>query len=251
MLRHLGPKRTFAHNIRLAGLLSFAAGVVNVAGFLAFAVLTTNVTGHVALFSEKISEGDLYSVSIIAGWMLLFLFGSFLTSYIIGAFGETQRYSYTLPILLELLILETVAWLGIYRADMVQHRMIFAGILLFAMGLQNAVVSLISGSVVRTTHLTGMFTDLGIELAHIMKSEGEARQQLSQKITLRLVIIGSFITGGIMGGYMFHQYHFPAFHIPAVILIFALFYDIFRLTTLKAIRGVRGVLKSQTKGIDH
>lgn len=48
---------------------------------------------------------------------------------------------------------------------------VFAGSLLFAMGLQNALVSMVSGSVVRITHLTGTFTNPGIELAHVIQKE--------------------------------------------------------------------------------
>jgi uncharacterized membrane protein YoaK (UPF0700 family) len=58
-----------------------------------------------------------------------------------------------------------VAIFGRHYDHSLQETEYFAGSLLFAMGMQNAMVSMISGSVVRTTHLTGMFTDLGIELA--------------------------------------------------------------------------------------
>jgi uncharacterized membrane protein YoaK (UPF0700 family) len=55
MLRHLGNKRTYKHNVKLASLLGLTAGFVNAAGFLGFSVLTTNVTGHAALFAEQIA----------------------------------------------------------------------------------------------------------------------------------------------------------------------------------------------------
>ena len=56
MFRHQGKSRTFSHNLRIATLLSFVAGVVNVTGILEIQVLTTNVTGHFAYFSEQIME---------------------------------------------------------------------------------------------------------------------------------------------------------------------------------------------------
>jgi uncharacterized membrane protein YoaK (UPF0700 family) len=58
MLRHLGTKRTYGHNVNLASLLGLTGGFVNAAGFLAFAVLTTNVTGHAALFAERLALQD-------------------------------------------------------------------------------------------------------------------------------------------------------------------------------------------------
>jgi len=48
MFRHQGKTRTLNHNLKIASLLSFVAGMVNVAGFLAVQRLTTNVTGHFA-----------------------------------------------------------------------------------------------------------------------------------------------------------------------------------------------------------
>jgi uncharacterized membrane protein YoaK (UPF0700 family) len=52
MFRHRGKNRTFAHDLRLAILLSFVAGLVNITGVLALKTLTTNVTGHYAFFAE-------------------------------------------------------------------------------------------------------------------------------------------------------------------------------------------------------
>jgi uncharacterized membrane protein YoaK (UPF0700 family) len=54
MFRHKGKSRTFSHNLRLATLLSFVAGIVNVSGVLAVKTLTTNVTGHFAFFAEEV-----------------------------------------------------------------------------------------------------------------------------------------------------------------------------------------------------
>ena len=106
---------------------------------------------------------------------------------------------------------------------------IFAGSLLFAMGLQNSLVSIISGSVVRTTHLTGTFTDLGIELAQLFNKEKHSLSALRAKIKLRLVIIFFFMTGAIVGAYFFHHFRFKAFYEPIGVLMYALLYDIFRI----------------------
>ncbi|WP_379092011.1 YoaK family protein [Pedobacter sp. UC225_65] len=105
----------------------------------------------------------------------------------------------------------------------------FAGSLLFAMGLQNALVSVISGSVVRTTHLTGTFTDLGIDLAQLKFSSLAQDQTLFSRIKLRLAIIFCFIMGALVGAYLFGLINFIAFLVPILLLLFALGYDIFRL----------------------
>jgi uncharacterized membrane protein YoaK (UPF0700 family) len=216
--------------VRLAILLSLAAGLVNSEGFLGFAVLTTNVTGHAALFAESISLKGWPNAGVIALWMLLFLGGAFLSSFIQNSVGRNQRYSYLIPISLECLILVTNGCFGSDAQGIAYGRQLFAGSLLFAMGLQNALVSLISKSVVRTTHLTGTFTDLGIELAQLKFIPQEGRPQLKARIRLRLYIIIFFIVGALFGAYAFRSFRFYSFFIPAAVVILTLLYDVFRIT---------------------
>jgi len=241
MLRHIGQKRTNVHNIRLACVLSLTAGFVNGGGFLSFMVFTTNVTGHVATFAEKLAADDLHTAFVIGTWMLLFLAGAFTSSIIINIVGPNQRFAYVIPIIVEILILLIVAnnidwWLPIP----LQNLRFKAGSLLFAMGLQNAMVSMISGSVVRTTHLTGMFTDLGIELAgkayHVRRTENTA---LNSRILLRLIIIVSFFTGCIVSALLYKRLHLEVFYIPATLLLVGMFYDIFRIKTVRYYRKIK------------
>ena len=239
MLRHTGHRRNYLHNLRLAALLSLTAGFVNGAGFLAFSVLTTNVTGHVALFAERMAKGDFRSARIIALWMFLFMLGAFICSLLINMAGRNRRYTYVIPILTEISILIFVAIFG-YKFDRTLLKTeLFAGSLLFAMGLQNAMVTMISGSVVRTTHLTGMFTDLGIELSSWLHSRNKDNLLLKQKMLLRTIIICFFIAGGISGAYLFNSMAFNSFLIPSGILVIAMFYDIFRVHTIKMVRRVK------------
>jgi uncharacterized membrane protein YoaK (UPF0700 family) len=229
VLRHLGAKRTPEHNLKLATLLGLTAGFVNAAGFLAYSVLTTNVTGHAALFAEHIASQDWKTVQVIAIWMFLFLAGAFCSSLILSYTGPNQRYSYSIPIFIEIIILLFSGVYGVKYDGTLVSKEIFAGSLLFAMGLQNALVSMISGSVVRTTHLTGTFTDLGIELAQLVRRSHLDQRIVKSKIKLRLVIIFFFMTGAVIGAYLFNRFEFRAFFAPIVILSYALVYDVFRI----------------------
>ncbi|MEO6149975.1 MAG: YoaK family protein [Mucilaginibacter sp.] len=241
MLRHIGLKRTNEHNFKLAGLLSFTAGFVNAAGFLSFVVLTTNITGHVAIFAEKLVAGDYKSAWIIGAWMLLFLTGAFVSSLIINILGRNQRFAYTIPILIEtgilLLVAGDIHWFTLPASN----ANFMAGSLLFAMGLQNAMVSMISGSVVRTTHLTGMFTDLGIELAGIFYSSKKQTEKpiSSSRILLKLVIIIFFFAGCIISAYCYRLMKFSTFYIPAGLLMAGMVFDIFRIKTIKYYRIIK------------
>ncbi|MBE9461970.1 DUF1275 domain-containing protein [Dyadobacter sp. UP-52] len=229
MLRHLGTKRTYAHNVKLASLLGITAGFVNAAGFLGFAVLTTNVTGHAALFAERIAFQDWTTARIVALWMSLFLAGAFISSLIVSSIGRNQQYSYVIAIFIEILILLIVALLGHrYHGELIAKEF-FAGSLLFAMGMQNSLVSMVSGSVVRTTHLTGTFTDLGIELGQLLRKKKEERMQLKARIKLRIAIILFFMLGALAGALLFRRVDFSAFLFPVMILLFTLLYDMLRL----------------------
>jgi len=243
MLRHLGTKRTYNHNVKLASLLGLTAGFVNAAGFLGFSVLTTNVTGHAALFAEQIALQNFKTARVIALWMFLFLAGAFVSSFIVSRIGKNQQYSYVIPILIEIVILIAVALLGYRYDDSLIGKELFAGSLLFAMGLQNALVSMVSGSVVRTTHLTGTFTDLGIELAQFFRHKGEERTMLKSKIKLRSAIIFFFMCGALAGAYIFRWLHFYSFFVPVIILTYTLLYDIFRIAMKQYYRNLRGRIK--------
>ena len=227
MLRHYGIKRTYIHNFRLAVLLCLTAGFVNAVGFLGFFHLTTNVTGHAAIFAERVAQQDWKIATIVATWMLLFLGGALFSSLIINKIGHHARFSYVIPILIELAILIFCAVYGGNR--LLFSNGFFVGCLLFAMGIQNALVSVISGSVVRTTHLTGTFTDLGIDIAQLRWTNLPAQQELVSRIKLRLSINFFFMLGALAGAYFYIRFSFNAFLLPCLILCFILLFDVFRL----------------------
>jgi len=243
MYRHTGLKRTHGHNVRLASLLGTTAGFVNAAGFLAFAVLTTNVTGHAALFAERIALEDWETARVVALWMFLFLAGAFISGLIVSRIGRNQQYSYVIPIVIEIMILIGVAAGGYKYDHSLVSKEIFAGSLLFAMGMQNSLVSMVSGSVVRTTHLTGTFTDLGIELAQIIQKSDSDRPALKSRIRLRATIIFFFMAGALAGAYLFRFYSFYAFFLPVVILCYTLLYDIFRIRVKRYYRQLQKPFK--------
>ena len=236
MLRHTGQKRSFRHNLRLAVLLCLNAGFINAAGFIAFQVLTTNVTGHAALLAVDVASAEWRSARMVALWLLLFLAGAFFSGLFISRVGRDRRFAYTLPMVLIIAIVLFVAVFGHGYDNSLVQKEYFAGSLLFAMGMQNALVSMVSGSVVRTTHLTGMFTDLGIDMSSVLFSNSQQQEFLKRKIILRLTIISCFLLGGIIGGLLFRDHGFTAFYIPVGIMIIAMFYDYFRIKIARAIQ---------------
>jgi uncharacterized membrane protein YoaK (UPF0700 family) len=238
MLRHVGEKRSFRNNLRIAVLLCLNAGFINAAGFFAFRVLTTNVTGHAALLAESVALSDIQMAGMASLWLLLFLFGAFATGMVISMVGREKSAAYYIPILVILCITLSVAIFGHYYSRSAGQTELFAGGLLFAMGMQNALVSVISGSLVRTTHLTGMFTDLGLDLS-LACAPGKIDVAVRERILLRLTIISFFLLGGIIGSVVFLRFSFHAFFVPVLILFTALFYDYFRMNLIRVLRHER------------
>ena len=221
MFRHKGKRRSYGHNLRLASVLSFVAGIVNIVGLLSVNVLTTNVTGHFAFFSRTFVSEE-FSNAVIYLWFLVsFLVGAFCSNLISETIvRKRENLSYVVPILLEIILLVLVATLHFNQPNVI------ACILLFAMGLQNALVTRVSQSVVRTTHLTGVFTDLGIELSQLLfYRKTNENFALKKSIYLKVAIIVCFFAGGIVGGFVYYYLKLKVLFIASSGLVLALLYD--------------------------
>jgi len=228
MFRHQGRFRTLKHNLKVASLLSFVAGIVNVAGFLSVQKLTTNVTGHFAFFIDEIFKFNFIQGLVIFLFVLFFLLGSFVSNFIVELIlRKNEQYVFVVPVIIEIFILSVIALAG--RQIMTYDANIIAYSLLFAMGLQNSLVTRISNSVVRTTHLTGLFTDLGIELSQLFfYTSTEQKNKLYSSIRLRLRIITFFFIGGCTGGIFYSGIHLYVLLIGSFALILGLIYDYLR-----------------------
>lgn len=221
MFRHKGSRRTFLHNLRLASNLSFIAGIVNIAGVLSVATLTTNVTGHFAYFAEEISLKNYSKAITFLLFILSFLVGAFTCNTLIEITSlKKPRIAHALPMLIEVAILLIIGF------GFVKHHEYIAYLLLFSMGIQNALVTQISQSVVRTTHLTGLFTDLGIEISQLFfYRKPVEKSRLRRSIFLRLSIILCFFLGGVLGGIFYEKYELKILLFAALSLIIALLFD--------------------------
>jgi len=238
MFRHQGKSRTLAHNIRIASVLSLVAGLVNVTGFLAIKQLTTNVTGHFALFINDVSNFEITKGTVYFLYIFSFLFGSFISSFLIEKYSNNKQLNvFVLPTILESAILISIPILSYF--SILTSTDFIACLLLFAMGLQNSFVTKISNAIVRTTHLTGLFTDLGIELSQLFFPKTHPnRAKIYSTIKLRIFIISFFFLGGIIGGFVFTtlKWKLNTLIIGALILLFGLIYDDIRYKALVAKR---------------
>ena len=238
MFRHNGKTRTFKHNLRLAVLLSFIAGLVNITGVLELKVLTTNVTGHFAFFAEELVLKHYSLAMSFLLFIFAFLLGSFCSNFIAEYYikkGTSSAHKY--PMFLEIALLFIIGALGSTLIKNGLSDTVLASILLFSMGMQNSLVTQISSSTVRTTHLTGLFTDLGIELSQLFfYKRKEQREKLTQSIELRLAIIICFFIGCVIGGFLYSVLSLRILILASAFLAIALVYDVLLLKYYKLYR---------------
>jgi len=224
-----GRIRSFKHNLQIASILSFVAGMVNVTGFLSVQELTTNVTGHFAFFVDEVFKFNFIKGFVILLFVLFFLLGSFVSSFILEfMYKKRNIYLYIIPAIMEAIILFFVALWG---QNLIKLRPEYlAYLLLFSMGLQNSLVTSVSNSKVKTTHLTGLFTDLGIELSQLFfYKEPTQNKQLKLSIQLRLAIICFFFLGGFTAGVFYTKLQLKVLMIAGTILLSGTTYDYIKL----------------------
>jgi uncharacterized membrane protein YoaK (UPF0700 family) len=244
MFRHKGKTRTLKHNLRIASLLSFVAGIVNVAGFLAVQRLTTNVTGHFAFFVDEIFKLNFWQGFVYFLYIFFFFLGSFVSNLIVEIIAKKHdRLIYIIPIIIESIILLALAIFG--QLLIAQNPNLLAYSLLFAMGLQNSLVTTISNATVRTTHLTGLFTDLGIELSQLFfYKQKDQKDKLYSSIKLRLTIIIFFFIGGLLGGIFYSTLQLYVLAIAATVLMIGIMYDNLKLKLMMQNRKPNGEKKT-------
>lgn len=228
MFRHKGKHRRYRQNLKLASLLSFVAGIVNVAGYFSINTLTTNVTGHFTFFADEVVKNSWH----VALASLLYIISFFAGAFVSGTAVEfmlrrAEKFMYLIPVLLEMGILTAVSFSA--PNIIATYKIFIACSMLFAMGMQNALVTSISNSVVRTTHLTGLFTDLGIEIGQLFfYTQSEQKQKLHSSIRLRLAIISFFFLGCLAGGYGYFTFGISILRLAVICLSAGLIYDYLR-----------------------
>lgn len=198
------PRWVWVGAITLAGI----AGMVNAVGFLGFEHLAvSHVTGTTTQLGTALADGNWRGVRHLWAVLIAFSLGAMLSGLIIqdSTLRLGRRYGVALALEAALLLAAIPLFL----------RQQLNGALLAAMacGLQNAMVTTYSGAVVRTTHLSGMFTDLGIGLGHLLRGLPLPMRRL----TLSGLTISGFLCGGILGTWGFRAFGYHALAIPAAL----------------------------------
>jgi uncharacterized membrane protein YoaK (UPF0700 family) len=196
MLISEGDKRTFRIDGQLAVLFAAIAGALNAAGFQAAGFFSANMTGNASSFSDHMALGDWPMAGLFALFIATFILGAMVSGLLIqwgGARGSRAKYAY--GIVLEgtvVLLLGGAHLLGVLHP----YGLILG--LSFAMGIQNAATTRISNARVRTTHVSGMATDIGLGLAGLLGA-GTRDAEATARLKLYGGAMAAFIFGGILG----------------------------------------------------
>lgn len=196
--------RTFNTDIRLACTLAAVAGALNTAAFETVGFFSANMTGNVSSLSDHLAKANLHVGLFFLLIVLLFIAGSSVSTLIINSGRRRQiRGIYAINILLEgvaLLVLGVIeSWFSFSQSGV-----LLVLSLSFLMGLQNAVVTRISNARVRTTHVSGTATDIGIELAMLFdvlrrKESTKDAPLYIERLKLHFFTVMAFLLGGVLG----------------------------------------------------
>jgi len=221
----IGRQRSTAANRQLGVVLAFVAGAINAGGFLAVQQYTSHVTGMLSHMADQLVLGrmDLLLDGLVA--VLAFLAGAMTCAVLIN-FARRKDLSseYALPLLLEAALILCFGLLGAQLAHLETLLVPFTVVLLcFIMGLQNAIVTKLSNAVIRTTHMTGIVTDLGIELGKLVywNRHPDATSSVRadrDRLKVLLSLLSGFVVGGITGALGFKWLGY-GFTIPMALLL--------------------------------
>lgn len=237
MFRAEGPGRSDRQNRIVAGYLAAVAGFVNSSGFLIIGSFTSHVTGNVGRLADDVALGRANAAVLAALLVLAFFIGAVVASMVLESrLLSRQTHAYGALLLAEAALLVGFAGLDRWLAPVPPRAQDAAAALLCAaMGLQNSLVTRLSGAVVRTTHLTGVVTDLGIEGARWFRyarsqlggrvrltvSSHPAERPHGPKVALLVTIFSAFVLGAAAGAIATRGLARGAMLIPAVALLVA------------------------------
>lgn len=243
----IAQAHSFTQQARLAVTLAWVAGFTNILSIIICGHATSHVSGTVSQWGLDLVEGK---------WELLLLTSHLIATFFIGAVvsamctevGRRRGWEsiYVLPMAIQALLLCAFA----IGAELYDHREIRSGGMLYtmlglassAMGLQNATITRISGGVVRTTHMTGVVTDLGTDCVHValavrdwMRTPLGKRAGVKvaikanpsvRRVLLLAAIAGSFAMGAGLGAWMHGQWAQGAMFIPVAFLLLVIYQDV-------------------------
>jgi uncharacterized membrane protein YoaK (UPF0700 family) len=218
LVRLTARERTATANLHLGVLLAFVAGALNAGGFLAIGQYTSHMTGIVSSAADNLVLGNIALTVAAALSLVSFLAGAVTTSWLVNyAKRSSDKNIYAAPLRIEATLLLVFGLVGLNLKLHENLSLALTAILLcYTMGLQNALVTKISNAEIRTTHVTGLITDIGIELGKLMywnrNRVASDHTVLANRSRLKVhtLLAISFFVGSVVGALGFKYAGFAA-----------------------------------------
>jgi uncharacterized membrane protein YoaK (UPF0700 family) len=214
----------------LVMVLPCVAGAVNGSGLFEVGAYTSHMTGNTARLGHEVAQRHWADALLLGGMVFAFMLGAVVGAAVVERSKRQARAHYALGLWLEALFLAVVAGCTLTGRFHVPGAELI--LLCLAMGLQNALITRLSGAVVRTTHVTGIVTDIGIELVHLWLLMGERaqgrlrlfalgaawRDPAVDPLKLHCTLWCSFVAGNLLGAALFLRFGFASLLLPIAVV---------------------------------
>lgn len=204
-------------------VLTFAAGMVNAAAFMACSRFVAHVSGNLTSLGMETRDVAVDYAAITGS----FIVGAMTSAMLVdGRYHRKKTPLYAAPLVGVAVVLTAIGVLGLSgvfgpfggSVDGPYDVALLAS-LAFAMGMQNAAVATSTGLLVRTTHMTGPATDLGVNVATALSAHGETRRVATQHAALRAGKIAAFTAGAALGVAVGLRLSYGVFFAPAALVV--------------------------------
>lgn len=229
-------------NIAIWMSMAFQAGVLNIGGFMACHRFVSHVTGFATYFGFELNQKEYGHALGMLAVPFCFLIGSAVSGVLVDLrlkLHQKPKYYLSFGIIFFLLLIiyfgGVSGYFGNFGEPLSLTRDYLLLILLcFTCGIQNGTITTVSRSVIRTTHLTGITTDLGLGIVRYLNRKKLQHESINEGRAnlMRFGIISSFVLGSASGGYVFYHFDYLGFLIPVLTsgILFALmlYFQVFK-----------------------
>lgn len=210
--------------IFLWSALAFQAGFINAFGFLACGKYVSHVTGFGTQIGVALADHEIMMAIELLGFPASFILGSFTSGLFTSARlerNEVPLYGFITSLLPTMI---ATVWLsGLWGAFgffgerlLLPQDFILLFLLSFICGMQNGCFATLTKGQIRTTHLTGISTDIGTDLARLLFGKlSKNEHQLTRRTNIsRIMTFFSFAIGSVVCVVCGKQFGYSALLVP-------------------------------------
>lgn len=208
---------------QLGMVLAFIAGAINAGGFLAVGYYTSHTTGIVSSIADYLVLKQYQAAGLAVLLLASFIAGSAVASVIINlARARNYQSEFAAALMLEAILLLIFGVFASHFLAVFPTAVAFTiALLCFIMGLQNATITKISNAEIRTTHVTGLSTDIGIGIGRYLYKRCSQNPNVhfnGERFLLYVGLLVAFLMGGVFGALAFSQLGFVT-TVPLALLL--------------------------------